>query len=120
MNLIRIRLKGLRESAGYSQAALARKLGVSQSTVGNWEAGLREPGFSAICAIADLFGVTVDYLLGRSDEPGGSFCSEPPLPEVRPGMIRKLIYLRHQNPDLYRIAVRQLDVILTSTETDGN
>lgn len=62
-----LKLKSLREEAGYSQARLAAKLGVSQSTVGGWESGTREPSFKTLMGIADLFVVSVDYLLGRTD-----------------------------------------------------
>lgn len=66
--MFRLRLKELRENIGLSQYTFAEKFGVSQSTVGNWEAGKREPNFATMQRIADFFGVTVDYLLGR-DEP---------------------------------------------------
>ena len=66
--MFRLRLKELRENVGLSQYAFAERFGVSQSTVGNWEAGKREPNFETMQRIADFFGVTVDYLLGR-DEP---------------------------------------------------
>ena len=66
--MFQIRLKELREAAGYSQYSFAREFGVAQSTVGGWEAGKREPNFETIQRIADFFGVSVDYLLGRADE----------------------------------------------------
>ena len=66
--LFRIRLKELREQAGYSQYSLADAFGISQSTIGNWEAGKREPNFETMQRLADFFGVTVDYLLGRDTE----------------------------------------------------
>lgn len=66
------RLRQLRLEQGMSsQQALAEALGVSQSTVANWEGGRREPGFALTERIADYFQVTVDYLLGRSDQPQG-------------------------------------------------
>lgn len=61
------RLKQLRENKGLSQYAFANKLGLSQSAVGNWESGKRIPDAEMLCAIADYFEVSVDYLLGRSD-----------------------------------------------------
>jgi transcriptional regulator with XRE-family HTH domain len=67
--MFRIRLKTIRENADLSQAALAAKLGVKQSTVGGWESGNREPNFDTLLKIADLFGVSVDYLLGRVESP---------------------------------------------------
>lgn len=64
-----IRLKELREQAGFSQAVLARKLGVRQSTVGMWENGKNKPQNSKLEMMASIFNVSTDYLLGRSDEP---------------------------------------------------
>lgn len=63
--MFRFRLKELRENMGLSQYTFAEQIGIAQSTVGGWEAGKREPNFSTILKIADFFGVTVDYLLGR-------------------------------------------------------
>ena len=77
--MFQIRLKELREQAGYSQYSFAEKFGVSQSTVGNWESGTREPKFDTMQRLADFFGVSVDYLLGRESVPEG-----PPAPS-RPG-----------------------------------
>ena len=66
--MFRIRLKQLREDAHLSQAALGKKIGVKQSSVGMWESGRNYPELSAVIALADYFNVSVDYLLGR-DEP---------------------------------------------------
>lgn len=63
------RLKELREQAGYSQYSFAAAMSIAQSTVGGWESGKREPNFDMTKKIADFFGVSVDYLLGR-DLPG--------------------------------------------------
>ena len=63
--MFRLRLKELRENMGLSQYAFADRFGVAQSTVGSWEAGKREPNFDTMQRIADFFGVSVDYLLGR-------------------------------------------------------
>lgn len=60
-----LKLKELRENSGLSQKAFSQKLGVSQSTVGMWESNKREPGFETTKKIADFFGVSTDYLLGR-------------------------------------------------------
>ena len=63
-----LRLKELRENAGYSQYTFANKFGVAQSTVGGWEAGKREPNFDIVKRLADFFSVSVDYLIGHSDD----------------------------------------------------
>ena len=65
--MFRVRLKELREDMGISQYEFADRLGVAQSTVGGWESGKREPNFDTMQKIANFFGVTVDYLLGRTD-----------------------------------------------------
>lgn len=64
------RLKSLREENGYSsQQAFATAFGVVQSTVGNWEAGRREPNQETTIRLAAFFGVTTDYLLGIVNDP---------------------------------------------------
>ena len=62
-----LRLKELRENAGLSQAQLARKLGVGQSTVGMWENGKNKPQNAKLEMLAKIFGVSYDYLMGRND-----------------------------------------------------
>ena len=52
---------------GLSQRELANVFKVSTGTVGNWEVGSREPDFSTIIKLADYFRVSVDYLIGHSD-----------------------------------------------------
>ena len=63
------RLKQLRAEKNISQAALANVMGVSQQAVAKWEADKATPDPSAISKLADYFGVTSDYLLGRTDTP---------------------------------------------------
>lgn len=67
MNLENIKL--LRTEKGYAQRDIAALLGVSQQAYSNYEAGRREPDLAALCNLANIFGVTVDYLLGRDDTP---------------------------------------------------
>ena len=65
MKMFRIQLRILREKAGLSQAALAKKLGINQSAVAAWEAGRNKPENTKLEALANIFGVSTDYLLGR-------------------------------------------------------
>ena len=67
--MFQIRLKELREKSGMSQAALAKELGVVQSTVGMWESGKNKPENAKLEALANIFQVSTDYLLGRTDTP---------------------------------------------------
>lgn len=71
--MFRIRIRQLREEAGYrSQQAFASAFGVAQTTVAGWEGGKREPNFETILRIADFFQVSVDYLLGRTENRNGN------------------------------------------------
>ena len=62
-----IRLKELREERRLSQDGLALKLNVSQSTISAYEIGDRTPDLETLIAIAQFFGVSLDYLAGLSD-----------------------------------------------------
>ena len=57
------KLKQCRKSRKLTQAALAGLLNVSQSTVGNWEAGTREPDLSMINKIASALDIPVSHLM---------------------------------------------------------
>jgi len=74
-------IKALRLKKGLKQGEFAEAMGVQQSTVSNWETGRYEPDIETMRRIASFFGVSVDYLLGRSDSPGGA--KELPQESVR-------------------------------------
>lgn len=61
-------LRNLRAQKGVSQSELARYLGVARSTVCQYEANRREPDNETLSKLADYFGVTVDYILGREEK----------------------------------------------------
>ena len=63
------RISEVRKQHGYSQAALGRAINRAQNTICNWENGNREPDNESLLRLASLFGVSVDYLLGKSDIP---------------------------------------------------
>ena len=58
-------LKSARKSTGMTQKDVSTALNISPNTYKNYEQGLREPNGDTIVALANLFGVTTDYLLGR-------------------------------------------------------
>lgn len=60
-----------RELAGLTQKELAARLEISPSTLNGYEKGNHDPKSPGLAAIAKVCGVTVDYLLGLSDQPGG-------------------------------------------------
>ena len=60
------RLTNLRESKGWSKTYVAKAIGLSSmQTYANYEYGRREPDFSTVNKLANLFNVSADYLLGR-------------------------------------------------------
>ena len=60
-----LRIKSLRTKNNFSQRALAERIGSSQKAVDYWEKEKSEPTAKFICALADCFGCSADYLLGR-------------------------------------------------------
>ena len=72
-------LRDLRREYRLTQSDLAKILGTSTSTVGNWETGLREPDFGTLQRLADYFHVTTDYLLGRDEAAAESGQKEKPV-----------------------------------------
>ena len=64
-----MKLKEIRKSKGISQLKLAMDLNMSQNTISRYETGEREPGINELIKIADYFNVSIDYLLGRTNNP---------------------------------------------------
>lgn len=95
LTLFPARLRALRQTHVGSQDALARLSGFSKASIQNWEGSAAKPGRApnaqALCKLATIFGVSIDYLVGRTDLPlvagdeltaGGLTArrSDPPLP----------------------------------------
>ena len=64
------RFKEARLQDGLTTVQLAQKMGVTQAAVSQWDSGKKVPGIETVSRLADLYGVTVDYLLGRVNVPG--------------------------------------------------
>ena len=63
------RIRDLREDRDLTQAQVGAAIGVSQRTYAYYESGQRMLPPQILCALADYYGVSVDYLLERTDEP---------------------------------------------------
>ena len=61
------RLKEEREFAGLTQKELAEKIDVTAGTVGLYEQNRRSPDYDILIKLADIFNVTLDYLIGRTN-----------------------------------------------------
>ena len=62
-----MRLRELRINSGLTQNEVAAKLGVSGQTILNWENGIYEPKINQLIQLADLFNVSIDYLVERKN-----------------------------------------------------
>ena len=64
-----MRLKELRRAKQISQVKLAIDLNLTQNSISRYETGEREADYKTLIAIADYFNVSIDYLLGRTNNP---------------------------------------------------
>ncbi|BCI60941.1 helix-turn-helix domain-containing protein [Solibaculum mannosilyticum] len=71
----------LRKECGYSQKQVAQDLGISQALLSHYEKGIRECGLDFLTRIADYYGVSCDYLLGRTPDRNGAFLTVEDIPE---------------------------------------
>ena len=71
----------LRKEKGISQKDAAKELGVSQALLSHYEKGIRECGLEFLIRAADFYGVSADYLLGRSADPDGMTITVEDIPE---------------------------------------
>lgn len=65
--MVGVRIKNLRKAIGLTQAELGNKLGVIKQTVSSWENEISSPGNDALIKMADIFNVSLDYLLGKTN-----------------------------------------------------
>lgn len=63
------RLRSIRNERGVSQRQAAQEFGITKVGYQNYESGRRQPSFDMLNALADFFGVSIDYLFGRTDNP---------------------------------------------------
>lgn len=68
MELFGKRLSELREKSGLTQKELSSRLGMARTTFSGYENGTREPDHQTLQKFADYFDVSIDYLLGRTDD----------------------------------------------------
>ena len=61
------RFKELREENGFSQRSFGKLLNTTQTGISRWEVGSREPDIDTLMKIAEIFGCSVDYLIGYKD-----------------------------------------------------
>lgn len=68
MSVLGQRLKQAREESRYTQVVAAKKLGISNGTLSGYEREYRDPDTDILNKMADLYGVSVEWLMGRSEK----------------------------------------------------
>lgn len=63
------RLKAIRKEKSITQKQVATTLGTSEQNYQRYERGVQQPTLPVLLALADYFDVSLDYLVGRSDDP---------------------------------------------------
>lgn len=112
------RIKSLRRDEGLTQQDIATMLGITRGAYANIENGKREPDIATMFFLANHFNVSVDYLLGRTDEKeptvkDDGLHADPPDLETEDGRIKEFIHLFRQLTDSERsLIVAQIKGIL--------
>ena len=91
------RLREQREQKKMTQGELGKIFGVDRATISRYETGDRDPDSELVRKFADFFGVTTDYLLGRTDDPHGTFL---PTPDPNAEAAAKIAAALQDNPEL--------------------
>lgn len=74
-SVIALRISEQRTALSFTQKQAAAKIGIPRSTYAGYESGQREPSAERLQRIAELYRTSVDYLIGRTDEPTPSGAS---------------------------------------------
>lgn len=94
------RIKELRTEKKLTQAELGEKINSTQRQVSKWELGAIEPNITDLQKLADFFGCTVDYLIGREAEDGVVIVSGNELSKDESMLVDKLRRLDPLNKEL--------------------
>ncbi|MGN0535201.1 MAG: helix-turn-helix domain-containing protein [Eubacterium sp.] len=62
------RIKQLRQEQGKTQTVISELIGIDQSYYSKYERGAQDISLDVVIALADLYNVSVDYIIGRSDK----------------------------------------------------
>ena len=102
-----MRLKQLMAETGVTQQQVADALGITAPAMNHYINGRREPSIEMLCKLADFFGVTVDYLIGRDVK------TETPVVDkafVRAG--GRTVELDPSQPVLFQVGDKTFELVL--------
>lgn len=97
MTIVPERLRALRKERQLTQEQLGELINVTKVSISGYENGNRTPDTDTLRRLADVFGVSTDYLLGRSKEKNGSFFYDNELTHKEAQLLREhLAFIRFQ------------------------
>jgi len=79
-------LKNARKAAGFTQAELAAKIGITQSGYSDWERGETKIDGDSLAKLSAILGVSIDYIVGKTDTPGNRYVRIPVLGRIAAGL----------------------------------
>ena len=111
----------LRKERGTSQKKAAADLQVSQALLSHYEKGIRECGLDFVVRVADYYGVSCDYLLGRTADKSGAMIAVDEIPEQDPAIQDKRMQAGGVLPTLNKkLIVNSLQVIFDLLQKCNN
>ena len=110
-------LSELRHGRELSQRALAKELKVSQALLSCYENGSREPGLPFVSNACDYFGVSADYLLGRTEDSTGRSAGFPAIATLNAVLQNAPAGVREAAADYIDAAARRVAAAASGTDT---
>jgi len=107
--MMKLRIREIRKKCGLTMKELGSRVGVSESTISQYETGKRQPDYETLLKIADYFNVSVDYLLCQDTE-------KAPEPEEQKPLSREQIKFALFGEDAPTIPEEKLDEVLRYAE----
>ncbi len=109
----------LRKERGITQKQAAQDLGISQAQLSHYEKGIRECSLAFVVQVADYYGVSCDYLLGRSAERSGQTIRVDELPDTGSATSGS-VYRGSVLPTMYKkLIVNSLDILYDKLQESG-
>lgn len=103
-------LKRLRTKKGLTSEELCSKIGIKGGSYRNYERNDRKPDYDTLVKLADFYGVTTDYLLGRPDakEPADPIASLPTVDEMEKDLFREWLSLDEASRKAFLDVLRKI------------
>lgn len=111
----------LRKERGISQKQAATDLHISQALLSHYEKGIRECGLEFVVRVADYYGVSCDYLLGRTADKSGTMIAVDEIPEQDPAIQDKRMQAGGVLPTLNKkLIINSLQIIFDILQKCNN